>query len=136
MKQLIVKSVDALVHEFAQRFEQFCIPSVAKGACKFTSYELAKYLKQNHTACDLLHLQGRIDECPDAQSIWLKKPQDKWSHYVVAVGDTVYDLTATQFDPKIAYPFSCNLAYLRRRWRTVERDDFINSLVDNFYPGT
>ena len=45
----------------------------------------------------LLQVAGYNGDGSNADSKWLKMPQRVWQHYVVVVGNTVYDPTATQF---------------------------------------
>lgn len=138
MKQLVMREdrVTALIQQFAERHPRFSTKNGARGACKFASWELTKFLRRRGIHAKLVHLEGcKADQYPDAHPKWLDIDRKEWSHYVVKVGSVCYDLTAKQFDSNFTCPFTCNLAHLRGVWDTVESDHFLNTLVRDFASG-
>lgn len=136
MKQLISSvpsAVYSLLTEFLARHPRFDVKAGAKGACKIVSYEFAKALTKRGIDAKLYHLEGIDPKAyPNAHSTWQNKPAKEWSHYVVKIGSTCFDLTARQFDSDLPQPYVCPMSELRKIWTTVEPDDFLNTMVDEF----
>lgn len=127
--------VDKLVQEFASAFPELELKDTAFGRCKFISYELCCYLRRRNIPAVLIHVEGAKDGAwPNAHKTWQEKPRVEWSHYVAAVNDVAYDLSARQFDSKLPYPYKCPVSKLSAEWSTVEADEFLNSLVMDVFP--
>ena len=93
--------------------------------------ELAKFLQERNVDAHLLHLQEirNKEDWPNARPQWIKaKPKD-WSHYVVRVGDVVIDVTSRQLDPSNPHPNVMTLENLKKLWKTVETDNFLEKIV-------
>lgn len=92
-------------------------------ACKTVAYALARDLVAHGFRAEVLRCSGLQTPAPNADRRWLKlgKPF-YWVHYVVRVGDKVYDLTRRQFFPDSPQPFVLSLTDLKHEWIDVDRD--------------
>ena len=133
MKILAAPKIDLKkqVGDFVKDFPNLEKPSIAIGRCKFYSMELARYLQNKQIPAQVIHLQGirDKDKWPNADSQWLERPASEWSHYVVRVGDQAVDITSRQLDPDTEHPWIFSYSTLAKIWKTVERDELINDVV-------
>jgi hypothetical protein len=134
MKGIVSRTlVESRIDGFTAKFPRFDSRPGARGACKFVSYELCKYLRSRNIGATLVHLQGvKTGTFPNAHQSWLEKPEAEWSHYVVGIGNSTYDLTARQFDPQSPQPLHASLDQLRQVWTVVEEDPFLLGLAQEF----
>lgn len=123
--------VSSLIDTFIRNLPSLKTKTGAKNKCKFVSYELCCYLRRRGVRATMVHLQGIVDKkrFPQAHQEWQSRESKDWSHYVVKIGSSYYDLTKRQFDPKSNLPSISTLPKLKTEWALVETDDFINSWI-------
>jgi hypothetical protein len=134
--KLIVAGIqlEKLVQDFARRFPKLETKQGSFGKCKMTAYELALYLRRRGVQARLLHCQTvRADHkwLESAHASYKAKARKDWSHYVLAVGNRVIDMTGRQFDREAEHPRFMSRHELRQDWESVEHDHFMNRQVDD-----
>ena len=119
------------IDDFRKHFPSLQTRDGAYNKCKFVTMELCKWLRNRNIRAIPVHIQGTDkSKYPEAHQDWQDKRGSQWTHYVVKVGNYVYDLTARQFGPQEDLVKITRYQDLQGRWDTVERDRFISKWID------
>jgi hypothetical protein len=102
-------------------------PGVALDQCKIASRRLKEFLQKLGFDAVVLRLKGPKFGTEKALPKWRKLSQHGWIHYVVQVGNTIYDLTNRQFDPDCAYPLIQTRTELNKKWSEVTNEQERNT---------
>jgi hypothetical protein len=87
--------------------------------CKRTAIALAADLNKHGIGAKIIRLSGLNVDASDADPRWKEMSPFYYTHYVVAVGHKVYDLTRKQFFPSASQPYDGELLEYYKEWDQV-----------------
>lgn len=87
--------------------------------CFTASLELWRALRDAGHDARPIQVAGLRAEAPAADPRWRRMPRSVWSHYLVEVDGTAYDITARQFDPDAPAVLAVDVESLAETWERV-----------------
>lgn len=110
-------SLEAIIQKHADRVR------TPFNRCHRASIELADELLRKGYPARVIRCSDLLTYAPRAHRKWIELgSQMYWTHYVVRVDDTVFDLTRRQFFPEAPNPFIQPITAFEAEWEEVEID--------------
>lgn len=125
--------LDQLIEQFISSHHlNFDNPDHVQGECHGVSLQFIEKISQYGIKSELIHLMDYIG--PPFLTM-----HPNWSgheflnHYVVRIGDSVYDFTRRQFDEDAPVPFVQQWSNLEKEWDTIASEpDALSALFFNY----